>query len=159
MSYYKSLIPKNVNYKLAPFTIKKGSNIFGLIFGSNHYFGLEKFLNVCWKADPIRGEANFDIDDENLNLDQFNIFTGEQEKPKKLEIFESTLKEKILNTKLDCDRDIYIFTIESGFLPKHANKVIRNLNSMHKIKERNFKLNHKLTSSNAKINFLNLVEK
>ena len=48
------------------FSIKKGANIYGLIFGSAHPLGIEKFLRVCWKVDPVRGEANFDIDDEHM---------------------------------------------------------------------------------------------
>lgn len=45
--YYKSLLPDNKEYYLAPFSIKKGSSIHGLIFGSNHTLGVEKFLKIC----------------------------------------------------------------------------------------------------------------
>lgn len=67
LEYYKNLIPKEKPYYLAPFSIKKGTNIYGLIFGSGHLLGIEKFLKICWSIDPERGEANFDIDSDNIN--------------------------------------------------------------------------------------------
>ena len=99
-NYYKNLIPTNRKYFLAPFSIKKGSNVYGLIFGTNHTLGIEKFLNVCWKMDNQRGTANFDIDDENINpeapslFDEFNI-------PNKIQVFENEVEEKILNGEFD----------------------------------------------------------
>jgi three-Cys-motif partner protein len=47
LNYYRSLIKKNKNYFLAPFSIKKPSGVYGLNFGSNHTYGTEKFLSVC----------------------------------------------------------------------------------------------------------------
>ena len=64
--YYRNLIETNLRAKLflASFSLKKGSNIYGLIFGSSHPRGIEKFLRLSWEQDPIRGEANFDIDSD-----------------------------------------------------------------------------------------------
>ncbi len=62
VDFYKSQIPNGRNYYLAPFSIKKNSNIYGIIFGTNHTLGIEKFLKIAWKLDPLLGEANFDID-------------------------------------------------------------------------------------------------
>jgi three-Cys-motif partner protein len=72
--YYKSLIPDNHEYYLSPFSIKKDKNIYGLIFGSNHTLGIEKFLKVCWDINPQTGDANFDIDNEKIDYDQPNMF-------------------------------------------------------------------------------------
>ncbi len=36
---------------LGRFSIKKGSNIYGLIFGSQHVSGIHKFLDVAWRND------------------------------------------------------------------------------------------------------------
>ncbi|MFO7903844.1 MAG: hypothetical protein R6U98_14365, partial [Pirellulaceae bacterium] len=47
---------------LYPFTLKKGANIYGLVFGSKHPLGVEKFLDLAWSKNEINGEANFDID-------------------------------------------------------------------------------------------------
>jgi three-Cys-motif partner protein len=60
--YYQSLVPANLEYYIHNFTIKKGSNYWGLIFGSSHTLGMEKFLKVCWGQDVNSGESNFNID-------------------------------------------------------------------------------------------------
>ena len=62
--YYRSLIPENIEYYLYSFTIKKGSNYYGLIFGSSHSLGMEKFLRVCWKYDIYSGDSNCNLDDD-----------------------------------------------------------------------------------------------
>ncbi len=61
LEYFRSLLPDNLEYYLAPFSFKKGSNIYGLIFGSGHLLGIDKFLSVAWAQDESTGEANFDI--------------------------------------------------------------------------------------------------
>ena len=95
IDYYRSMIPQNKDYFLAPFSIKKGSNIYGLIFGSGNLFGIEKFLKTCWKSDKERGEANFDIDQDKIIPGQLDLFTGDTRKPKKLELFENELEKKM----------------------------------------------------------------
>ena len=64
LKYYRNMLPPENKTKLHPFSIKKGNNIHGLIFGSKHPVGVEKFLNIAWSENQINGEANFDIDDE-----------------------------------------------------------------------------------------------
>jgi three-Cys-motif partner protein len=41
-------LPSNSLLKLYPFSIKKGSNIHGIIFGAKHPRAVEKFLNIAW---------------------------------------------------------------------------------------------------------------
>jgi hypothetical protein len=122
-----------------------------LIFGTNHIYGLEKFLNVCWKHDKLTGEANFDIDNEKINLlspslfEQFNV-------PKKIQLFEESLKGKILSGKLKNDLEIYTYSLEEGFLPRHVNKVLDELKESKTI-EFKFKLItnkvHKIKNSSS----------
>ena len=88
LEYYRELIPNTTEYYLAPFSLRKGSGVYGIIFGSSHVLGIEKFLTTCWKLDPDRGEANFDIDNDNIKVGQFDMFTGSIAKPKKIEFFE-----------------------------------------------------------------------
>jgi len=61
LDYYRELLPARKRYYLAPFSIKKGSNIYGLVFGSAHPLGMDKFLTVAWNKDRLNGNANFDI--------------------------------------------------------------------------------------------------
>ena len=67
LDYYREFLPGGLDYFLAPFSIKKGSNIYGLIFGSAHPLGMDKFLQVAWKKDAINGEADFDINRDNIS--------------------------------------------------------------------------------------------
>lgn len=128
--YYKSLI--NTDYKLAPFSIKKGINIYGLIFGANHSFGLEKFLKVAWKINPHTGDANYNIDGEGIIEGNYSLF-DEYNVIKKISLFERDLTEKILSKEIDNLYDCYIFALEFGCLPKHCNKVIMALHKSNKI--------------------------
>lgn len=151
--YYKSLLPQNKAYYLAPFSIKKGSNIYGLIYGSNHTLGIEKFLNVCWKINPQTGDANFDIDDEKINTNRPSLF-DELNKSNKQNIFEAELKKKIINGTLRTNKKVYLFAFDEEFLPKHANMVLRELvkdgtleknfeiksKDIHKVKETPFSI-------------------
>jgi three-Cys-motif partner protein len=126
LDYYRSLIPNGTNYYLAPFSIKKGTNIYGLIFGSKHSLGMEKFLNVCWKHDKLTGEANYDIDDDKIDLSAPSLF-AEYNKPKKMATFEIELTTKIKSGEISTNKDAYLLGLSSGFLPKHVNVIFRNL--------------------------------
>lgn len=146
LSYYRSLITKN--YFLAPFSIKKPSGIYGLIFGSNHIYGMEKFLKVCWRHDKLTGEANFDIDNEKINAQNPSLF-NEYNIPSKRKLYEQELENKILNASLKTDFDVYLFSLNEGFLPRDANVILKKLKEAKKI-ESNFKMIsekvHKITN-------------
>jgi three-Cys-motif partner protein len=140
-NYYKNIIPSDKKYYLAPLSIKKenNNNIYGLIFGTNHTLGIEKFLKQSWSIDKERGEANFDIDNEKINPTQIGLFSGQPDRPKKTEVFEKSLKEKILNKELKTDYSAYEFALLNGFRPIQAKKVLQELINLKKI-ENNIKL-------------------
>lgn len=132
--YYKDLTV-GYEYYLAPFSIKKGSNIYGLIFGSNHVYGIEKFLKVSWKLNSNTGDADFNIDEEAfLETRQLSIFM-EENMPKKLVLFEENLKKYILNGDIKTNLDVYKYAFDQGCLPKHANKVLRSLRTKKAIED------------------------
>lgn len=133
LDYYKSLIPPNKQYYLAPFSLKKNAGVYGLIFGSGHVLGIDKFLTTCWNIDPERGTANFDIDDDRIIQGQYDLFSGDVRKPKKVELFERELERKILMRELITDREIYLYALTNGFIPIHIRKVINKLISEKKI--------------------------
>ena len=128
-SYYRSLVPVDSKYYVAPFSLKKGSNIYGLVFGSSNLLGIQKFLRICWKIDPERGEANFDIDEDALpgqndNLDLFR----DNVNAKKVTNFHRRLEERLLAGHLKSDKDVFIFALQSGFIPtKHAKEIVIKL--------------------------------
>jgi three-Cys-motif partner protein len=138
LNYYRSLIPGSKKYFLAPFSIKKPAGIYGLIFGSNHMYGIEKFLNVCWKHDKLTGEANFDIDNENIDLSRPSLYP-EFNIPSKRQVFENNLRKEILSAGLKTNIEVYLFALNEGFLMRDANTVLQGLKSGKKINF-NFKL-------------------
>ena len=117
-------IPSDSNMKLYPFSIKKGSNIYGIIFGASHPLAVDKFLNVAWKRNSINGEANFDIDDDSAKS-QLLLF--EDKRPTKKESFSALLKEKILSQTLRTNEEVYLFTLNMGHIPAHATEVLKQM--------------------------------
>ena len=132
VEHYKSLISKSKKYFLAPFSIKKGPNIYGLVFGTNHTLGIEKFLSIAWKKDKLTGEANYDIDNEKINLNQQTLFE-EFNKPSKRQVFENSLSAGILNGELTTNYDVYLFGLNEGFLLKDVNSVLKKLKADNKV--------------------------
>jgi three-Cys-motif partner protein len=96
VEYYRSLVPSTERYFLAPFSLRSGSYIYGVIFGSTNLKGLEKFLENAWKVDPLRGEADYDIDREGLVVGQTEMF-AEMSKPKKTQLFEQQFEAELLS--------------------------------------------------------------
>jgi three-Cys-motif partner protein len=146
LKYYRSLIPKDSRTKLYPFTIKKKNGVYGLIFGSKNPIGVEKFLQVAWDKNSINGTANFDIfDDSPKEQLKFDF----EKKATKLEKFENDLRHYILSKKEITNKEIYYYTLEKGFTPKHAYKVVKNMKTKKLLE----------TYRHAYINYENVVRK
>jgi len=139
---YRGFIPKNKEYYLASFSIRKErdrntkskeltGNIYGIIFGSNSLRGLEKFLEVCWSKDKITGEANFNIDKEPIRDGQLSIIE-EDNKIRKVDMFKKRLIEYLRNNKCD-NYMVYKFTLENGFLPKHTLDILKPIREEEKL--------------------------
>ena len=135
---YRRWLPKTSRgsrYYVIPFSIKKNSSIHGLVFCSGDPMGAETFLKAAWKEDPETGEANYDIDNDQIREGQLTLFGGMQ-KPKKLDMFEQELKDRILNGEIKTLQEAYLFTIETGCLPKHGKQVFTSLFEMGKLADR-----------------------
>ena len=132
LNYYRSLIPIEKSYFIAPFSIKKPAGIYGLIFGSNHTYGMEKFLSVCWKHDSLTGEANFDIDNEKIDSLKPTLF-HEMNIPSKRQLFEENLRNQIFDGNLKTNLQVYLFTLNEGFLFKDTNLILKQLKQQNKI--------------------------
>ena len=128
--YYKKLIPSQKDFYLAPFSIKKVANIYGIIFGTSNLLGLEKFLKVCWDNDNISGEANYDIDNDIVRSGQ-RLFK-EMNISRKIDVFKVKLIEFLQNS-FRSNNDLYKFTLEYGCLPKHTNEILRDLQKEERI--------------------------
>ena len=131
LDYYKGKIPEGNDTKLYPFTLKKGANIYGLIFGSKHVLGVEKFLDLAWDKNRINGEANFDIDDD-VNKQQPTLWV-EMKQPTKSEVFESHLEDYISKHGEVTNRDVYEFTLNHGHPKSHAKNCVMRLKKEGKV--------------------------
>lgn len=116
--------------KLYPFSLKKKSNIYGIIFGTSNLRGVEKFMDVAWKANEMNGEANFDIDDD-LAKAQRDLF-GNNKLTKK-ELFLQELEEYVRDKKSVTNTEFYEFTLENGFQTSYARKCLLELKKEKKI--------------------------
>ncbi len=124
--YYLRLVPKGAEVYLARFSIKKRSNIYGLVFGSQHPLGIPKFLRVAWANDEIAGEANFDIDRENLRPGEL-VLNLEEMRPTKTREFEAELEQTIRSGEMKNEIDVARFCIEAGMTCQHSAPVLKKL--------------------------------
>lgn len=117
-------LPNKSNVKLLPFSIKKGANIYGIIFGATHPRAIEKFLSVVWKISPTNGEANFDIDDDEQKKQ--GVLFGNPPL-NKIESFQKRVKDKIFSSEITNNFQLLEYTFNEGHLGKHAADVLRDM--------------------------------
>ena len=132
IEYYKKLIPQDKNYYLAPFSIKKGANIYGLVFGSGHPKGMDKFLSTAWRTDKLNGEANFDIHKDNLD-EEIMYLPLDEFRPTKVTAFEQDLKNQIMSSLCENEVEVFNICIKHGVTRQHAKKPLSELKTSGKI--------------------------
>ncbi len=154
--YFRDLIASNKEYYVHHFTIQKEQNkgnYYGLIFGSNHTLGMEKFLKVCWKHDPQSGEANFNIDN---NFESGTLFHDPVNSVKK-DIISYEIREGILSGKIRDNITGLEYCLKNGCEPRLFTEVVRKLekekhvelfgdvnsqsSNIHKVKRYSIKIN------------------
>lgn len=124
LEHLKNKIPQNSELSLYPFTIKKQSGVYGIIFGAKHIRAVDKFLKTAWEMNKVNGSANFDIDDDKSKT-QLDLFEGK--KLTKLESFNNKLRKKILNRELTTNQEVYIFTLQEGHISSQASDEIKKM--------------------------------
>jgi hypothetical protein len=122
---YREWAPKGMF--IGHFSIRKKTNIYGLVFGSQHWRGMQKFLEIVWKLDPACGEADYELE---ADTEQGQLYV-EQGKPgfkkRKIEVFHEKLSELIKSRDLRTDRDVFLNCLMNGFLPRVAKVVYMRL--------------------------------
>lgn len=121
--FFRSLIPNDKDYYLHHFSIKKGANYYGLIFGSNHTLGMEKFLKVCWNHDKFSGEASYNIDN---NWEDNSLFSQLGENVKK-DTIANKIEELILSGELTDNKIGLKYALTNGCEPKLFTEVVQKL--------------------------------
>lgn len=112
--YFRNLIPTNKEYYIHHFTIQKGTNYYGLIFGTNHTLGMEKFVKVCWMEDENSGESNCNIDND---FEKGSLFYDPVNTAKKIKIKEE-LEALILNGEIESNVEGLKWVLRCGCEPK-----------------------------------------
>lgn len=130
LSKIKSILPSDTDLKLFPFSIKKNTNIYGIVFGSKNYSAVDKFLNVVWKKNSINGEADFDIDNDSSKL-QYDMFEGK--KLMKIEKFQQDFEHHLINGAFPDNRAALVYVYSCGHIPKHAVEIVKKLKRLKKI--------------------------
>jgi three-Cys-motif partner protein len=126
LEHYRDMLTPGQEYYLAPFSIKKGANIYGLIFGSAHPRGIDKFLEVAWRQDEFSGEANFPIDRENIRPDQLLLPMTEVQ-PSKITVFENELEGLLRGGCLLNEVEVMRICFEYGVKRQHSRSVLSKL--------------------------------
>jgi len=124
--YFRDLVPAGKEYYLHHFSIQKEEkkgNYYGLIFGSNHTLGMEKFLKVCWKHDTFAGEANYNIDN---NYEKDSLFGSLGENVKK-DTVSGEIKSLILSGEIPDNISGLKFAMHKGCEPKLFTEVVQKL--------------------------------
>ena len=137
-AYQQHWIPEGLTYYIGSFSIKKGANVYGLIFGSGHPRGIDKFLNVAWKHG---GDANFDIDKDGIDPSKPSLF-AEYDKPTKITDFEEELESALFEHRLMTNKDVYLFALQNGMLATHAKNALRLLVESRKLPKQNFNISY-----------------
>ncbi len=131
LKFLKARLPRNSSLRLYPFSLKKGKNIYGLIFGSKHILGAEKFLKIAWKISSDNGSANYDIHNDKEKREP-NLFPELVSKTT-VESFQEELERKILDGSIETNVDALYFTLDNGHIPQHAMNVVKELKKQGKI--------------------------
>lgn len=127
--YFRNLIPTDKEYYIHHFTIKKGTNYYGLIFGTSHTLGMEKFVKVCWVEDKNSGESNCNIDND---FEKGSLFYDPVNTTKKIRI-KGELEQLIMNRKIESNIEGLKWVLSKGCEPKLFVEVVTTLFKQKKI--------------------------
>jgi three-Cys-motif partner protein len=122
---YRKWAPENVF--IGHFAIKKGSNIYGLVFGAHHWRGLQKFLEIAWKLDANCGEADYGLEPEEIQGEMDFEHGKIVYKKRKVEAFRDKLADLISSGELKSDDAVFRCCLINGFLPRVAKDVYARL--------------------------------
>ncbi len=112
------------------------SNLYALFFITKHIKGLEKAIDTKWELDELCGEGFEKKQPKSL----FESEEKENKKEKCIEKFRDKLMEFLRTERTN--NEIYIFALTNGFLIKHTNAILRQVNGKNKlIFDRNIRKN------------------
>ncbi|MCK9195424.1 MAG: three-Cys-motif partner protein TcmP [Syntrophales bacterium] len=135
---YRRWIPEGHTYYRGSFSIQKGPNVYGLVFGSHHPRGIDKFLHIAWRKG---GDANFDIDNDGIDPNAPSLFS-EYDKPTKITVFEKDLEIEVLEHRILTNKEVYIFSLQCGVLGSHAKAAMNKMVKEEKLPHQVFRISY-----------------
>jgi three-Cys-motif partner protein len=120
----RAKLPTKSKLRLYPFSLKKGSNIHGIIFGASHPRAVDKFLGITWKRNILNGTANFDLY-EDKKKGQLDMFEGK--KLTKIEAFQQRLREYVLKGKIKNNFEAFDYTLDEAHIGSHARDELKKM--------------------------------
>lgn len=141
----------NRYYTSSYFIERDCRNYFALFFICNNLLGLEKAVETKWVLDEADGKG-FHLPEAGGQQDLFADFFQEEHKKEHFEELKTLLLSFLSNgRKGNCD--IYRFILKHGYLPKHANAVLKQLQDDGMIKVTLFCNNKDARKHSFYINF------
>ncbi|MDD5169180.1 MAG: three-Cys-motif partner protein TcmP [Syntrophales bacterium] len=135
---YRRWIPEGFTYYLGSFSIQKGPNVYGLVFGSGHPLGIDKFLHIAWRKG---GDANFDIDKDGIDPKAPSLFP-DFDKPTKISVFEKDLESEVLGRRILTNKEVFIFSLQCGVLAAHAKDALKQMIKDGKLPKQVFRISY-----------------
>jgi|SRR5438552_12149084 len=122
---YRQWAPKGIF--IGHFSLKKSANVYGLVFGSHHWRGMLKFLEIVWKLDANCGEADYEMESSTVQGEMYFEDGKTGFKKRKIEVFQDQLSKLITNRTFMTDKAVFLYCLTNGFLPRVAKDVYANL--------------------------------
>jgi len=134
----------NQKYYTASYILQaKSSNYYALFFITKHLRGLEKAIDTKWNLDTLCGQGL-------KKQQQKSLFEEEDKEEEKQDCIDNFRKKLLLYLKQErTNNEIYLFTLTNGFLIKHTNVILKNLQLKEEltfdreIRKNSFYLNYK----------------
>lgn len=104
--------------------MKKGNNIYGIIFGAKNALAVEKFLKIAWDTNAVNGAANFDLD-EDSKKNQLDMFQGKL--LTKVEAFNNDVIEKIKSAGTLTNVELHQYACDKGHTVKQMSDILKQL--------------------------------
>jgi len=142
-SIKKSLSIHDTYYTCSHYIERGKGSYYAIFFISSNIYGLEKMLETKWKLDPGQGKG-FKQNEDPLQPSMFDEEIKTFDTLQSISSLENIIYQEIAQNSTLTNVELYELTLKNEFLPKHANRVLKNLIKRHKIREINSSKGYKI---------------
>jgi hypothetical protein len=146
-SIKRALSINDMYYTCSHYIERGKGSYYAIFFISSNIYGLEKMLETKWKLDPGQGKG-FNQNEDPLQPSMFDEEIKTFDILQSISSLENIIYQEISKNGTLTNVELYELTLKNEFLPKHANRVLKNLIKNHKIREINNSKGYKIDYSN-----------